>query len=91
MQTPFVDCPTREQYKRIFDILPVNTLKLDARGLMAQYQQERSEEFQEGFLEGLGCALSLLNRLKSEDKLPDYSELEQDLLIVLGAASRLDQ
>ena len=89
MEVPFVDSPSREQYKRIFDILPVNALKKDVRGLMDRYQQETSTDFQEGFLEGLGCALALLNHAKQEGTIDPYSELEQDLLTVIGAASRL--
>ena len=89
MEVPFVDTPSREQYKRIFDILPVNAFKQDVRGLMDRYQQETSADFQNGFLEGLGCALTLLNQAKQEGTIADYSELEQDLLTVIGAASRL--
>jgi len=89
MHGPFVDFPSRQQFSRIFDILPRNPIKADAKNLMNRYQEETSDDFQEGFIEGLGCALQLLDLYKRDGNIEVYSELEQNLLTVLGAASRL--
>ena len=89
MNVRFVDSPARQQFGRIFDILPGTEVKDSARHLMSMYREETSAEFQAGFIEGLGCALQLLDAYKASGQIEQYSELEQNLLTMLGAASRM--
>ena len=88
-KTQFVESQALEHYARMFDVFSSDETKAQTLDTMQQYKSHCSNDFCCGFVNGLEYAMALLKEQTQDDSLATNSDYEQQLLTLLGAASKV--